>query len=100
MSPPSRVYASSGKENSDEADRVAADARRTCPPPRVEEPRRPVAATPRDDWTKARRDRESLLDVIDRRHAVGLLKRRGRERRVKKTLAHLEGNFKLLLSCL
>ena len=89
MSPPSRVYASSGKENSDEADRVAADARRICPPPTAEEPRRPVAATPRDDWTKARRDRESLLAFIDRRRAVGLLKSRGGERRVRKTPAHL-----------
>ena len=85
MSPPSRVYASSGKANSDEADKVAADARRTPPPPMAEEPRRPVAATPREVWTKARRERDRVLGlvlplaVMDRRDAaaVGLLKGRG-----------------------
>jgi hypothetical protein len=55
----------------------------------TEEPRRPVAATPRDVCTKARREREGVLGlllplaVMDRRDAaaVGLLKRRGEGRK-------------------
>jgi len=55
----------------------------------AEEPRRPVAATPRDVCTKARREREGvlglLLAIMERRDAaaVGLLRRsKGRGGRV------------------